>query len=279
MKLQVVNITPEMAERYLQINGKNRRKSNDHIARLARKMSQGRWIVNGQTISFDIDGRLIDGQHRLEAIVKSGQTVEHAIAFDVSDPDAFKSYDGDALKRGAGQVAQMMGAKDSSALTSFSRLVLAYEKAKDADEFGRSFGRATSANNEELAEYAVGLQSQYTEARDMIGANFARMTKNPSICYALVHLFNRVDPVYTASFCRKLSSGIFPHADDPCLKLRDRVMAGSTLTGVKERRTFAAVMIKAFSLHCAGKGARNLKWRIEGNNPESFPVINKELGK
>ena len=272
MQFKVINITPAVAARWLKKNGLNRKQSNPHIKRLADKMASGNWITNGQTISFDIDGNLIDGQHRLAAIVESGATIEHAVAFDVSDPNAFKTYDGDVLKRGAYQVAEMMGAKNTITLTSVARVVHAYESASSSEAFGQAIGSRNQINNEQLAEYAMTIEPEFIEANEAIGG-FAKKTGNRSLFLALVLLFNRIDPQATLQFCRKLKSGVFESESDPCLMLRDRLLTEHKLKGVKWKRTMVAVTIKAFNYHCEGKPLTNLRWRVEGDNPERFPAI------
>lgn len=272
MQFKVVNITPAMARRWLQKAGANRKKSDPHIRRLAQKMADGRWITNGQTISFDIDGKLIDGQHRLEAIALSGATIEHAVALDVSDPKAFTTYDGDALKRGADQVATMMGATHGKDLVAAARVVYAYESASTMEDFSQAVGKTAQFSNEHIAEYAISVQDEFLAAEDMIGV-LAKKSGCRSLIQGLVIIFNRIDPVATSEFCRKLSTGVFTSEGDPCLLLRDKLIADHKLKGVKWKRTLAAVTIKAFNNHCEGKQMGILRWRIEGQNPEYFPAI------
>lgn len=65
-------ITPEMAAEMLTHNIENNRKINDDRVRsYADDMKNGKWMVTGQAIQFDENGTLIDGQHRLYAIVKA----------------------------------------------------------------------------------------------------------------------------------------------------------------------------------------------------------------
>lgn len=69
-------VTPEQAERWLATaNRKNRPLSPVFAGRYAADMKGGRWAVNGQGVVFDTDGHLIDGQHRLKAVVLSGTAV------------------------------------------------------------------------------------------------------------------------------------------------------------------------------------------------------------
>lgn len=65
-------ITPEMAAMWLERNCKNRPVSAGQVERYARDMAAGNWMITNQGIGFDVDGALIDGQHRLNAIIRAG---------------------------------------------------------------------------------------------------------------------------------------------------------------------------------------------------------------
>ena len=66
-------VTPEVAKTMLAKNTNNYRKINSKVVdQYASDMKHGRWVDNGETIVFDEDGNLKNGQHRLTAIVRSG---------------------------------------------------------------------------------------------------------------------------------------------------------------------------------------------------------------
>ncbi len=71
MKTQIKKISPKIAQGFLDANTDNRKVSHLHVSQLAAEMTKGRWIENGVSIIFDeTQQRLIDGQHRLYAIIK-----------------------------------------------------------------------------------------------------------------------------------------------------------------------------------------------------------------
>ena len=70
-------ITPELAEVYLSRNAEGQRKINpNRVADYAADMGKGLWVANGEAVIFDDAGRLIDGQHRLSAVIRAGVSVE-----------------------------------------------------------------------------------------------------------------------------------------------------------------------------------------------------------
>lgn len=71
----IETVDPKTAQCWLELNKVNRRYRDELAKRFARDMAEGRWLLTGEPIQFNIDGFLIDGQHTLSAIVKSGVTL------------------------------------------------------------------------------------------------------------------------------------------------------------------------------------------------------------
>jgi hypothetical protein len=81
VNIELKKVTPAMAEKWLKKNHpKNRRISQAIVDAIAGDIANGNWKITHQGICFDGDGCLIDGQHRLNAIVQAGKTVEILVA-------------------------------------------------------------------------------------------------------------------------------------------------------------------------------------------------------
>jgi hypothetical protein len=72
ISVSVELVTPTFAALWLSQQEHNRTLVQSHVERLIRVMKEGQFQENGQAIVFDAQGRLVDGQHRLRAIVASG---------------------------------------------------------------------------------------------------------------------------------------------------------------------------------------------------------------
>mgnify|MGYP006267278459 CR=1 FL=1 len=72
LSVTVEVITPAEAQGYLNNNAKHRPIKDKKVAEYMEKMQDGQWKLNGKTICFDSNGRLLNGQHRLSAVVRSG---------------------------------------------------------------------------------------------------------------------------------------------------------------------------------------------------------------
>jgi hypothetical protein len=89
---QVLEMTPALAEDFLtHCNTHNRTLADAHVETLANEMRAGRWQLTHQGIAFSPNRVLLDGQHRLWAVVMSGVTVPMRI-FINEPPEAMATY-------------------------------------------------------------------------------------------------------------------------------------------------------------------------------------------
>lgn len=75
MKASVEVITPAYAKQLLEQNPHNRPLSQMTVDRYASDMKSGRWNNNGQGVVLTPEGMLLDGQHRMAAVVQSQATI------------------------------------------------------------------------------------------------------------------------------------------------------------------------------------------------------------
>ena len=77
-----VDVTPELAQSWLDVGKSDRPVSKYRVQKLAAQMKAGRWRMNHNGIAFAKDGTLLDGLHRLLAVVHSGMTVPMIVVID-----------------------------------------------------------------------------------------------------------------------------------------------------------------------------------------------------
>ena len=78
-----IDITPDMAANWLKNNFGNRPVKEDVVVAYARDMVNGVWVATHQGLAFDVDERLIDGQHRLKAVIMANKTVRMKVSFNL----------------------------------------------------------------------------------------------------------------------------------------------------------------------------------------------------
>lgn len=122
----VVFVSPEMAQRWLdEYNVRNRHIRPATVRKYARDMADGRWQLSGEGIKFGTNGKMLDGQHRLSAIVASGQTVPMFIMRGI-DPSAQRVMD-TGRARTASDALAMKGDRHTATLAAAARLALGIE--------------------------------------------------------------------------------------------------------------------------------------------------------
>ena len=132
---EVEDVTPEMAAWMLQFNNQNRKLNERLVDELVRQIHADGFLLNGESIKLsrgvpllDPDGKpvtdgeghvmkvplVVDGQHRLEAIKKSGKTVKILVVRGL-DPDTQATVD-TGRKRTTADVMRISGERESANL-------------------------------------------------------------------------------------------------------------------------------------------------------------------
>lgn len=85
--IRIETITPELAKKYLKNNiERNRRLRPRIVEKYARDILNGNWYSEGvDPICISPDGKLLNGQHRMNAVIKANKAVEMLVARGVDE--------------------------------------------------------------------------------------------------------------------------------------------------------------------------------------------------
>jgi hypothetical protein len=125
ISVYLAEITPEVATTMLAKKNTNRSIRLSQLNRIKRALANQRWQINGETIIFDHDGRLLEGQHRLQAVIDAHETVWTLIVHGI-DRDRFKTM-GQGAKRTAGDILGIQGVKNATHIAAALRWIYRYE--------------------------------------------------------------------------------------------------------------------------------------------------------
>src|SRR2546428_9167036 len=117
--LEIVTITPELAQEWLDRGGTNRKTTRRRIEAMTAALQRGEWRLTGEAIKLDDEGRVRDGQHRLHAIIEAGIPVRSVVARGVSE-EAFGVMD-TGRSRNAADVLHIHGFPSQNALAAAAR--------------------------------------------------------------------------------------------------------------------------------------------------------------
>lgn len=267
----IETITPEVAMDMLESGYEitNRKVSDQTVRRYAADMVEGRWQLSGEAIKFDRQGRLIDGQHRLWAVVQSGATIQSLVVRGV-DVDAFAIMD-TGKRRTAADFLAIHGYANASLLAALLTRILAYRRFGDF----RQVNSPDRPRNEEL----LALARKHPELVDIaqVGRNhrYRPLAATASTLSALYFLFRQAEPDDAEMFFDLLSSGAGLEEGNPILVLRNTLirMRENTKTHKVNQNLVAAFIIKAWNAWREGRVIHHLRFSPGGANAEPFPEI------
>ena len=95
---EVILVTPALATSWLEKNDNNRPINWNYVSQLARDITSGRFACTHQGIAFDTNGHLIDGQHRLWAILEADVPVRLRVFYN-EPPENIIHVDGNCPRR------------------------------------------------------------------------------------------------------------------------------------------------------------------------------------
>lgn len=259
MKTELMVITPEVAAQLLEWNTNNRPLNKTHVDFLVGQMLDGQWVQNGDPIRFS-DERLIDGQHRLHAVIKSGFTIEAIVLWGVPD-DAFTTIDV-GRKRTGSDTFSTKGEANTTALAAALRIVNAYFKG--------DHNYATVVTNSDL----LSLLDEHPTIRESVRLSKHTHGLLPSAMLAACHyLFSLKDKAKADAFHESLLKGSGLNEGDPVFTLRERLLKNSLSRSKLPKNYVFAIIVKSWNAYRAGKSIRMLKFRDGGDNAEPFPIV------
>lgn len=90
--MKTMLVTPKLAEKFLATMGAQRRLSIKNVEMLAAAIMRNEWRLKNDGLAFDENGKLVDGQHRLKAVILAGKAVLMNIFYGL-DPAATTMID------------------------------------------------------------------------------------------------------------------------------------------------------------------------------------------
>lgn len=259
----VTEITPELASEWLDRNTRNRNLRALVVNNYAADMAAGNWVEDGQSIKFSDTGVLLDGQHRLSAIVKSGVTIRMLVVSNL--PEITQETMDTGAKRSLADVLKLRGEANYVALASIILKVHLWEAGQRKTMRGQ---RPTHRQLLQTFEAHPEIRRS-AEIGDRVRSNI----KLPGSVAGLCHwLFNDIDAGDCAFFFARLCDGIGLMDDDPVYALRRTI---KNLGDDKNRRPqdefLTAIVIKAWNAYRDGRSMHLVRFKPGGASPEAYP--------
>lgn len=264
MEAKLERITPARAKKYLEQNIDNNRPVNRRwVETIAQMMKMGDWKENGESIKFmapDKEGKeiLLDGQHRLQAIIKTELTQELLVVRGL-DKEAFRTIDA-GKKRTAADCLAIAGYQQTTTLAAALRTLWLYRL-----DYTFQVARKTVPTLE-----IFRLLEQHPDIEKSVPlAHKGRFIVPGSLLVFIHYLTSRKLPTEADEFVRKLTEGTSMDKGDPILTFRDRLFRYKA-ANVRVRKDFLIGMLfKTWNYWIAGDKIEKLRYKPG----EEFPRL------
>lgn len=238
IKSELKHITPEWAAEKLKKNTINRPISSSHLKKLMEAMELGHWQVNGDAIRFAGE-QLLDGQHRLTAVVKTGVEID-AFVITGLPREVFKTIDTNK-PRSAADTLWCIGEKNVRRLAAALILVDRYTTHRLGERKGYSNTQA-----EELLH-------EYPDIRLTIKSVGGRCLLPVSVMDTCYYLFWLEDTELADEFWEAIITGANLEKGSPWHRLRQRAEMNYMSHSKLPREKLIAFCIKAWNAAIRGK--------------------------
>lgn len=265
MKTEQVAVTPTMAQEWLDKNSSNRPLRETTVKRLARDMAKDNWKITGDPIKFDTNGDLMDGQHRLSAILESGKTVEMSVAYDVP-VEAMEALD-TGVKRTLSDLLHWKGETNTNHLAAAIRLGYRWQH-------GQLFNYGNMMSHAEALDWYAhnpNIKEHFTTA-----ARVSKKLKVPlPVILAFMHRVMLIDPDEAQGFMEQIEYGENVLSGDPAYALRNWLFNQATARHGHRPRSehYLAMFVKAWNFFIKGESVKIIVFKRGGINKEEMPNL------
>lgn len=264
VKAKETVITPSVAASWLEKKAPNRKVSPRAVDRYAADMRAGRWQANGSTIVMGKSGQILDGQHRLEAIVQAGVPVSMVVVSGVDD-SAFGTID-TGRARTVSDVLRVMEFPNSNVIAAVARMWLIHE------DTGWFHEGPVSISTQEILSVAISKFEEFHTASNAILPTMKILRGASGVWSVLWMQLGDIDPIDRDNFFAGLTTGAELGVGNPIFALRrtllDKAQQKHGRRATLGANVLGAYIIKAWNKYRAHETTQLISWRAD----ETFPT-------
>lgn len=274
----VQTITPDIAQQMLNTSIGNRNISKSEVNRMADLMTSGKWIFNGATITFDTNGCLTNGHHRLHACIVAKHSFKSLVWSGV-DEEA-RLVDDTHRSKSAGDLLAFkspVGIKGNiNRFVAAAKAYMQYQSGACTNLDKTEVARFVANNNFEIPNNdivnATGTSSLYRYASLL-----------PAVHAVITDAILESNPLYHAAnfrlqseFINKLLSGLDIADDSPIYALRERLLTVKRHGSISDRMRIMRAIIIQYNNYVTDKKRSIVKIAQPNSSPgggSSFTIV------
>ena len=261
-------ITPEVAQALLGRNTRNRVISSASLSTLRRALRNGEWRPNGEAVKIATNNDLLDGQHRLLAIVETGISMTTLVVTGLP-PETQDTMDTGKSR----SLRDILAIREEASPNGLAALV---RRCALLEVFG--LATAVSGFNSKSG-LTIPEQLAWLErnpwVREYVNRGY-RVAKHAPLTGALAAFlmiqFDNIDAEDSEFFWARTVDGVSLAEDSPIHALRRALdNLEKNVRGERSQRHIGALVIKAWNKYREGDPMRAVTFRSGGASPENFP--------
>ena len=258
-------ITPSKAKTYLEANTNNRNIKDRHVLKLSNEMKSGRWKQDtAETIKISKTGRILDGQHRLMAVIQSGVSTYFHVAKGLNE-EVFDVID-TGSNRSAADVFKINHAKYESTLPSIIQTSKIISRGKRDSR--QSYDKLT---NSELLEIYQSDPIYWNEVARLTVSWYDAFSKilTPSLIGGFYSYLSDINESKAKQFFNELTSG--NNISNETINVLRKKLIQDKLSQHKMNKDLKMIfIIKTWNAFITNKNVKLLKFDAEN---EEYPSI------
>lgn len=213
-------ITPSYAKELLKENSFNRKIKEHHLKNLAYQMANNQWVLNGEPIIIAKDGSILDGQHRLMAVVLSNTAIETFVIRGIEKNVMHTINTG--VARTSADALHLNGYENSVALSKIVRMVILFRQKRTLAE---NKDRSQNISNSDILNFLKNEPDIKFSISNSGVSNLRATFLTRSEISFLWYVFKDIDEDKANLFINSLLEGQNLNNDDVVFHLRNRLIS------------------------------------------------------
>lgn len=246
---RVVQLTPVLAAALLERNPANRKLSELLVETYSYEIAGGRWVFNGEPVIVSGDGLLNDGQHRCEAVVRSGRGIEVILVVGVSRTSRTTLDQGRA--RTASDYLSMEGHINSAVLAAVANYAWQY-----SNRGMLATGGSSRATKSEIMQFVVDNPALERSIGMFTTAIGRRLGGHSFIAFCHFAISNAGKREDVDSFFVAMMEGASLRPGHPILYARNRII---TMAGARDHNPKAELVFRSWNAFRRGESVSRMQ--------------------
>ena len=269
MEFKKILVTPTLAKQYLEANVKNRNVNQGQVIFYANQMESGKWKEDtGECIKISKEGVILDGQHRLLAIIRSNKSMFFHFALDV-EQDVFSVLD-TGKQRSAGDVFKIEGISYATAIPA---VISCYHLYKN-NIYIKDSGKHKKLSNSQILDTYNNDRLYWNELvkkAEIFKKDFQKILTS-AMLGGIYAILNDIDKNKSLDFMQQLTTGR-NITNDTILVLRNKLIEDKLSVSKIPLAIKTIYIIKTWNCFLSNKEIKVLKFNKQ---KEEQPTFNKK---